>query len=202
MNRPAMYRLPEGARLTRPLVRRQAPTIETPSADATTRRAPFALSRESECHVTPAHAAEIMARELDDLNGGTGVILEPSAGTGSLIRALSKRFEPCRVFAIEREAALIELLHDTGAGWVTRGDFLTATVPVISGIIMNPPFRQARKHIARAVEIADRDRAPIVALLPVTLDLPGGYLVEQLPPGTFATAPSVRTHIVAREAKH
>ena len=66
-------------------------------------------------------------------------------------------------------------------------------------ILMNPPFRDVRKHVAAALTLLGRgghvEAATLVALVPVTFDHPEAEHLETLPPDTFSTA-RVHTKIV------
>ena len=66
-------------------------------------------------------------------------------------------------------------------------------------VIMNPPFRDVRKHIAAALSLLGRGGhdapATLVALVPVTFDHPEAEHLETLPPDTFSTA-QVHTKII------
>ena len=204
MNRPNIYKRPDKP-LTIPVRRRrredeaiveaQAPKIIT--VDAAT-----------ECHVTPIDVAERMVDYLGPV--GDYMTLEPSAGTGQLIRALlASGHSPCELCAIERHTGLFNTLHKidgiSGAGLVnhcflewTDAAKWSATFP---RIIMNPPFRKVRQHMDAALSMLCRgahDRATLVALVPVTYQHPDAEELETLPSDTFAGA-KVFTKVVRIE---
>ncbi|WP_205949700.1 hypothetical protein [Paracoccus sp. SM22M-07] len=66
-------------------------------------------------------------------------------------------------------------------------------------IIMNPPFRAVRKHIAAVLSLLGRgghaEPATLVALVPLTFEHPEAEHLETLPPETFSTA-RVHTKII------
>ena len=204
MNRPNIYKRPDKP-LTIPVRKRrregevivdaQAPQIIT--VDAAT-----------ECHVTPRDVADRMVDYLGPV--GDYMTLEPSAGTGQLIRALlASGHSPCELCAIERHTGLFNMLHKidgiSGAGLVNRC-FLEWTEDARSSvtfprIIMNPPFRKVRQHMVAALSMLGRgghDSATLVALVPITYQHPDAEEIETLPSDTFASA-KVFTKIVRIE---
>lgn len=95
-----------------------------------------------------------LARRVVNLAGiRTGDrVLEPSAGTGNLLRAIAT---PCTVWAVEINGELVEVL---AKNWPTTcADFL-ACDPQILGmfdrVVMNPPFTRGSdvKHIRHALK--------------------------------------------------
>jgi phospholipid N-methyltransferase len=162
----------------------------------------------TECHVTPRDVAERMVDYLGPV--GDYMTLEPSAGTGQLIRALlASGHSRCELCAVERHTGLFNTLHKidgiSGAGLVNRC-FLEWTEEAkcsvtFPRIIMNPPFRKVRHHMAAVLSMLCRgahDRATLVALVPVTYQHPDAEEIETLPSDTFASA-KVFTKIVRIE---
>lgn len=161
----------------------------------------IAVDKATECHVTPDDVADRMVGYL----GPTGdyLTLEPSAGTGQLTKALLRsghsQFE---LTQIERHIKLAAGLHKFGP--VINRCFLEYAADAngkveFPRVIMNPPFREVRKHIAAALSLMGRNGhecAPcLVALVPVTFEHSGAELLEVLSPDTFATA-KVNTKII------
>ncbi|WP_313026833.1 methyltransferase type 11 [Brucella sp.] len=161
----------------------------------------IAVDKATECHVTPDDVADRMVGYL----GPTGdyLTLEPSAGTGQLTKALLRsghsQFE---ITQIERHIKLAAGLHKFGP--VINRCFLEYASEAngkveFPRVIMNPPFREVRKHIAAALSLMGRNGhecAPcLVALVPVTFEHSGAELLEVLSPDTFATA-KVNTKII------
>ena len=78
-------------------------------------------------------------------------VLEPSAGTGNLLRAIGRR---TFLQAVEKEASLAAELSKT---WITRcADFLSldaAELGWFDRVVMNPPFANGQdvKHILHAL---------------------------------------------------
>ena len=114
---------------------------------------------------TPPPLAARMA-EIAQIEPGSRV-LEPSAGTGNLLRAIGPG--PNKV-AVEINRGLVELLaRDPGSGsHVIQGDFLKLgeeDLGRFDRIVMNPPFANGVdiKHIRHAVELL-RPNGILVAL--------------------------------------
>ena len=135
----------------------------------------------SECHVTPSDVAERMASYL----GHRQHVLEPSAGTGNLLVAVSAN----RKTAIERNTGLCGIIEKrTGINPVCD-DFLEyQPTEMFDGIIMNPPFSKARKHIEKAISCLEPGGS-LVSIVPSTFDEKkyGAEVLENLPPDTFAS---------------
>jgi hypothetical protein len=143
---------------------------------------------------------------------GDWLTLEPSAGTGALMTALLNAGQsPCEMVAIERERTLYAALSSRsefhGAGFINRC-FLEYAEEArgkveFPRVIMNPPFRQVKQHVAAALSLMGRgghDEPPqLVALVPVTFNHPDAQTVETLPAGTFSSAPGVHTKIILIE---
>ena len=87
-----------------------------------------------------------------------GLILEPSAGKGDMIRyIISKmgRRESYPVDAIENDPRLVNALAGEGYN-VVWDDFLTyETYKEYDYIIMNPPFSNGVDHVLKAIELAE-----------------------------------------------
>lgn len=161
----------------------------------------IAVDSATECHVTPPDVAARMVRYLGEV--GDYLTLEPSAGTGNLSRALIEsghsRYE---LVQVERHIKLAAQLHRFGT--VINRCFLEYSVEVrgkveFPRVIMNPPFREVRKHIAAARDLMGphgHGEAPtLVALVPITFQTDGMETLEHLPDDTFDTA-KVRTKII------
>ena len=88
----------------------------------------------------------------EDILGKT--ILEPSAGSGNIVRWLKKNGAG-EVIACEKDEHLQKLL--AGECNLIAEDFLSVTAEQVSHIdyiVMNPPFSEGVKHIKHAFEIA------------------------------------------------
>ena len=163
--------------------------------------------------LTPATLAVRMV-ELADIQPGQEV-LEPSAGTGVLCKAITALEPSAKVFAVEVNHQLCELLsqtinrpEDAAEGIcknVLQGDFLECFgLGLFDRIVMNPPFADGAdiQHITHALRLL-RPGGRIVALCangprqaaklrPVIEEMGGAW--EELPPGTFSAAgTNVRT---------
>lgn len=112
---------------------------------------------------TPAALAErIVDWAMEPYRGGG--VLEPSAGSGSLVRELLTY--TADVTAVEIDPVHSRALVDTGAA-VFSGDFrLMSFARRFAVAVMNPPFEdnQAAKHILHALTMCDR----VVAHVPLT----------------------------------
>ncbi|MEH0291788.1 methyltransferase type 11 [Agrobacterium sp. CCNWLW71] len=162
---------------------------------------PVAVDAATECHITPDDVAARMVEYLGPR--GDYLTLEPSAGTGQLVRALlAAGHSDCELTMVERHIKLANELRRLGP--VINRCFLEYTADArgkveFPRIIMNPPFSQVRKHIAAAVSLMGRnghsEPATLVALVPVTFSHPDAETMETLPSDTFATA-KVNTKII------
>ena len=129
----------------------------------------------------PALAAELLAGLKIDghsIEYAGGPILEPSAGSGDLARAIEKAAGCCyignkrasdyrananndiltrlQLDCIERSAALRATLKEAGFR-VIHDDFLTFTPRAhYKAIIMNPPFSDGARHLLHALHIMER----------------------------------------------
>lgn len=158
-----------------------------------------AVDKATECHVTPPDVAARMVDYLGIL--GEGRTLEPSAGTGALSRALIEAgHDRGRLLQVERHHALAALLDPYGE--VIRRCFLEyaeETRDRFARVVMNPPFRPVRQHIAAARRLLEPGGV-LVALVPVTFEAEGAETLERLGPDTFAAA-KVRTKLIEIEGK-
>jgi len=179
--------------------RRERPDETAPREIA----APVAVDKSTECHVTPPGVA---ARMVDYLGPqGDYQTLEPSAGTGALCKALiDSGHSPYELTAIERHTKLAASLSRFDCGVINRC-FLEYAAEArgkiqFPRIIMNPPFKQVRKHIEAAAgllgENGHADITPkIIALVPITYQHDRAEDIESLGPDTFSAA-KVYTKII------
>lgn len=96
-----------------------------------------------------------------------GLILEPSAGKGDLVKYIYELNRNAHVDAIENDPRLASLLMGDGIS-VVWDDFLTyETFKEYDYIIMNPPFSNGVDHVLKALEIAENQlsRCEIYAIL-------------------------------------
>lgn len=169
---------------------------------------PLTVDKATECHVTPEDVARRMVRYLGP--AGDYLTLEPSAGTGQIVRALiASGHSPCEIVMVERHiklAASLSNIERQGAGLINRC-FLEYAAEVrgkveFPRVIMNPPFSQVRNHIAAALALMGRHghaTSPVlVALVPITYQHDDAETLEILPPDTFVTA-KVNTKIIRIE---
>jgi hypothetical protein len=196
MNRPLIYSRPDKP-LRIPVKsrnwREEFAPLEVPQA--------VAVDKATECHVTPPDVAARMVRYLGDQ--GDYLTLEPSAGTGALVRALyDSGHSKNETVMVERHNALASLLHRLGT--VNHACFLEwagerAGRVQFPRVIMNPPFSKVREHVAAALSLMGHhghECPPVlVALVPVTFQHPRAEVLETLPPDAFTTA-KVYTKII------
>lgn len=191
--RPAMYRRPDKPLFVaipkRDWRERQIPDAPAPK--------PVEVWAGTECHVTPPE----IARRMADYLGRPGrQVLEPSAGTGSLFRALLEAgHAPGDITMVEMHHALAGALQALGN--VVCADFLDFARTCerkFDQIIMNPPFRKARQHVAAARALLEPG-GTLVALVPVTFEAEGMETLETLPADTFELA-KVYTKIITNIA--
>lgn len=103
--------------------------------------------KDNQFYPTPYATAERAAKLLT----GRGLLLEPSAGHGDLLKPFSYRHAPdykikCVEIDPDNVAVLRAAGHDT-----TQGDFLTMQLPrIYDAVLMNPPFNSGVKHILKA----------------------------------------------------
>ena len=196
MSRPSIYYRPAKP-LTIPVRKRgevsPLPDLEAPEI--------ITVDKATECHVTPDDVARRMVEYLGPV--GDFLTLEPSAGTGQLVRALIASGHSTN------ELTMVELHHRLAAGLrrigpVIQGCFLEYADEIkgraeFPRILMNPPFRHSRKHFNAALSLLGRngheDPATLVALVPVTFDHEEAEEMERLPDDTFSTA-RVHTKII------
>lgn len=102
---------------------------------------------------TPPQLADLVAWLAEIQNGMH--VLEPSAGTGSLLKAVRALQPDCLIIAIEINPSLAEACRPLADG-VTCGDFLTwneQASRTFDRIVMNPPFAGGSdiKHVEHAL---------------------------------------------------
>ena len=171
---------------------------------------PVIVDSATECHVTPADVAARMVEYLTPAR--FGYTLEPSAGTGALVRAAMDAGHT--VQAVERHCALAAILGqilpsqrvenacflEWSAGLIAEARAEQKEPPLYSRIVMNPPFKKVAQHIAAALSLLDYSGAGgrLVALVPITFQHPQAETLEVLPDNTFALA-KVNTKIILIE---
>jgi protein-L-isoaspartate O-methyltransferase len=162
---------------------------------------------------TPATVAQEMCAlaELTDDHG----ILEPSAGSGAILAAISKAVGHLNISAVEISDKRASELLQWGYA-VKIADFLTLTPPMTDGmkydrVLMNPPFSKgaAVRHVRHAMRFL-KTGGRLVAVLPSSIvqrqdrehaTLRGELLKNgrfiALPEGTFSeSGTQVRTVLV------
>ena len=166
----------------------------------------IAVDRSTECHVTPIDVAARMVSYLGPV--GDYPTLEPQAGTGNLIRALyDAGYSRHALTAIERHtslcAAIRRRFHDEQTIDPMNQCFLEYAEDAAGNvefprIVMNPPFRKVKSHVAAALSLLGRgghDVATLVALVPITFLHDDAEVLEELSTNTFSSA-QVSTKII------
>lgn len=98
-----------------------------------------AIQRNYEKFFTPEDVAWYLVEHLDPRPGQA--VLEPSAGNGSLVRAVIKKCSDAIVFAFEVNRKYEQDLRDAGAKIVVIKDFLEAPeLAKWTSCVANPPF--------------------------------------------------------------
>lgn len=96
----------------------------------------------------------------------SSAILEPSAGIGSIVKAIH-RVPHFQVHAVELNERFCSVLRDMNCTSVTHKDFLRLEIgeePHIDRVIMNPPFKFPVEHVMHASRTLKRG-GRLVALL-------------------------------------
>lgn len=182
-NSPKYYRLPSVE---------LAPVVVLPMAG-------LCVDKSTECHVTPEKVCNAMAHHLDI--DTTDRILEPSAGTGNLYKAVIKNCPNVESpLLVEKDPAIFGYLRANTRGQLINSDFLRLTadkIGLFDKVIMNPPFSRGKAlaHVKHAQRLLKHDGF-IIALVPASFKMDGMHVLELLPTGTFKTAPSVRTKVI------
>jgi hypothetical protein len=99
---------------------------------------------------------EVAAEMLDPLDLRGKTVLEPSAGSGNLVRECLER-GAAEVLWCEKEPRLRNMLTSLRGGYYLGHDFLQVEAHQVSHvdlIVMNPPFSADEAHILHAWEIA------------------------------------------------
>jgi len=101
---------------------------------------------------------------------GKESILEPSAGSGSLVEGIQKQamyrgYELNNIDCIENDKNLQHILKGKGFR-VVYDDFLTfETQKEYNLIVMNPPFSNGCQHILKAIEMQEKSGGAVICLL-------------------------------------
>ncbi len=152
-----------------------------------------------------------LARKLVELAGlmSGRRVLEPSAGTGNLVRAIAGNamgFDCCKIVAVEQSPALVESLMEMRNRTVyaneetfriVQNDFLECTpeeLGLFDAVVMNPPFENGAdiRHIQHALTFlkpggvlaaicanGPRQQATLQAIAEHWEDLPEGSFAAQ-----------------------
>lgn len=161
------------------------PRYDEPDALEVTQ--PLTVDRGTDCFVTPSPVALRMAGYAEVTRQMSA--LEPQSGTGNIAQAIIDLCAGVDLHVNEQHHALysatVQRLGEQATA--TQGDFLEYTGRTFDRIVMNPPFskRQAYHHIAHAQTLL-KPGGVIIALVPVTVQIPGMVELERLDQDTFA----------------
>jgi len=150
--------------------------------------------------------------ELAEIEQGM-IILEPSAGTGNIVKALHEA--GAKVDAIEILEANIDALKNQGlATLIGIGDFLeTPSAAVYDRVVMNPPFaKQADiKHVLHALKFVKQGGllASVMSASVLFRDnkltsdfrdvvYQSGGLIEELPEGSFKQSGTMVNTVIVK----
>lgn len=164
------------------------------------------VDRVTECHVTPPDVAKRMVSYLGE--PGDYLTLEPQAGTGNLIHALYESgHSKNELTVIERQYELCNQIRKRFTGnlfiepiqqcFLDYADEAKGKIE-FPRIIMNPPFRAVKKHMAAALSLlgcGGHKCAVLVALVPITFNHEEMEIMEELGNETFPLA-KVSTKII------
>ena len=188
--RPSMYTRPDKPKYIAVPGRMSAPDVTAPVVHE-----PVIVDSSTECHVTPEHVALDMVDYLEPF--GSDMVLEPSCGTGSLIKALlSIGQKPETILGVERHYKLADICSKLLGHDVIQADFLEwETKQRFFYIIMNPPFKKVKAHMNKALSLLEEKSSTLVALVPITYQHPDMEVLEILTNDTFALA-KVNTKLI------
>ena len=162
------------------------------------------VDKSTECHVTPSEVADRMVDYLELT--GNEIVAEPQAGTGNIIQSLINAGHYYKnIIAIERNYSLCSYIKERFKEDISVNQMCFLEYAAnnkckifLPRIIMNPPFKKIKQHIAAALSLLGKgihDRAIIVALVPISYQHEDMETIEVLPIDTFTTV-KVRTKLV------
>ena len=156
------------------------PLVSEPKLELKETVEPVYVDKGTEAHITPQAQAELMVDYLGLFVGCS--VLEPSAGTGNLIKALMDHGD-YEITAVEMNYSLFNTFCDWEGIKAFQGDFLLHEGKY-DRVIMNPPFRQCKKHVTHAFSLLKEDGI-LVALVPSNFEM--GQELETFSGDTFAS---------------
>lgn len=201
--KPSIYTRPNKPKTMTVTKRREAPAMAFSEIAA-----PIEVHATTECHITPPNEAARMVEYLDlEVLSGSYLVLEPSAGTGALLDALfNAGHSASQTVAIEQNQSLCKAIQARFKNSIqpVQTCFLEYAADAVGRIeypriIMNPPFKDVRKHMNAALSLLGRSgqdsEAVLVALVPITYEHEEAETMEILPNTTFTSA-VVNTKII------
>lgn len=129
------------------------------------------VQNKGEYFPTPKALADEMAQALEPMEDRT--YIEPSAGSGALVAAVLKKQPKANVIAVEFNPLNVAMLRERFKG-DERVEIVEANFEdwrpheLADGVIMNPPFQQAKEHIRRAESMVKPGR-PLVTIAPANI---------------------------------
>jgi 16S rRNA G966 N2-methylase RsmD len=162
------------------------------------------VDKDTECHVTPPAVVKDMISFTTITNKR---ILEPSAGTGNILKELQKIGGYRSIDAIEKHCTLYNNLVQNFKGvGIVRSCFLEyeketqvakkehKNLNLYDLVLMNPPFKTYKKHLESAQKMLNKG-GEIVAVVPASCNMPGFKTLQNLDSDTFYNC-SVQSKIV------
>lgn len=145
---------------------------DMPVSDITSKTG--ALSKDLAFYPTPTYIVKTVLQHSDIYFDANSVVLEPSAGTGNMVREILAR-KAGKVDAIEIHPDRVRALKTIEDPRLTvqEGNFLqTMPRPKYTHVVMNPPFYSTHwmKHIVHAFEFL-APGGTLVAILPISAEL-------------------------------
>ncbi len=165
---------------------------------------PLVVDAGTECHVTPQDVSAKMVNYLDLVDGDC--VLEPQGGTGNLVEAVLQADLSVSVVTVERHVELSNFIAERFKEYSNVSVINSCFLEYSQGrkaersfnkIIMNPPFKNVKKHISAALDLLETSGC-LVALVPITFSHPNAVTLETLSNDTFGTA-KVNTKIIKIE---
>lgn len=98
----------------------------------------------------------LLSRMMAKIKGNPRVILEPSAGKGTIVEKLEERYRFARVLAVEKDQELQTLLFGKGIKVVDTDFMGYSGLDKFDLIIANPPFSNGAAHLLRMIDIMYR----------------------------------------------
>lgn len=111
----------------------------------------------ADAYLTPERLARAIVRNYEQRGETPKLIIEPSAGRGSFVKALRRYYPNTEIVAVELRPECKGVLKGLGADRVLIGDWLHLYKKFVGEkgvlVIGNPPYSAARSHTEAALAI-------------------------------------------------